>query len=226
MLGVEEREFSRAEGHVKLYSSHGALFHRVHRGCRSPQVSHCCGSLAVQTRHFYALANRERCSGRDVEVVLLSEVEGTVKSFSDHCSYGFVSCDGIGGDGWFVAASLVSQPFQQLLEVGLIHLVRISQPKPGTICMLLGSSSLEGAIVPPAAVTAAAAFSSEHNCLAPVVRLVELGEEDLSQRVAPIPLHAMCEEVKSSVELRSGARPAPVRVAFVSPAGLHSRDRS
>lgn len=67
---------------------------------------------------------------RDVEVVLSPDVEGTVKSFSEHRSFGFVSCDGIGGDGWFTAASMevsslndhsllsaLSETFQQGLEV-------------------------------------------------------------------------------------------------------------
>ena len=43
---------------------------------------------------------------RDVEAVLIPEVGGTVKSFGGHRSFGVVSCDGSGGDGWFAAASL------------------------------------------------------------------------------------------------------------------------
>ena len=78
---------------------HGVRLHRVRRrdfwrailagrrACRPPQVSHCWGSLAAQNS---ALLCRD-------EVVLLPEVEGTGKSFSDHRSIG----DGIGEDGWF-----------------------------------------------------------------------------------------------------------------------------
>ena len=48
----------------------------------------------------------KRPTVRDVQAALLPEVEWTVKSFSDHRSLGFVSCDGIGGGGRFAATSL------------------------------------------------------------------------------------------------------------------------
>ena len=66
---------------------------------------------------------------RDVEFSVVPEVEGTVKSFSDHRNFGFVFCDAFVGDGRFPASlevsslnnhSLFSAPsdaFQQGLEV-------------------------------------------------------------------------------------------------------------
>uniref|UniRef100_A0A7S1F110 CSD domain-containing protein n=1 Tax=Noctiluca scintillans TaxID=2966 RepID=A0A7S1F110_NOCSC len=67
---------------------------------------------------------------REVEVVLLPEVNATVKSFSDQSGYGFVSCDGIDGDVWFAGAAVLS-PQRRPLGPGMRVRVEVFQMEDG-----------------------------------------------------------------------------------------------
>jgi len=67
---------------------------------------------------------------REVEVVLLPEVNATVKTFSDQSGYGFVSCDGINGDVWFAGAAVLS-PQRRPLGPGMRVRAEVFQMEDG-----------------------------------------------------------------------------------------------
>jgi cold shock CspA family protein len=138
-LRVEESEYKYVEALVKFFSlDKGYGFIECpEEGCDVrflkddvPVVHQKFLTAGVPLR-FKLDTSSTRPRVRDVKVVLLPEVEGTVKSFSDHSSYGFVSCDGIDGDIWFAAASVEGVGSHRPLGPGMRVVVEIFQTADG-----------------------------------------------------------------------------------------------
>ena len=101
---VEESQSSCAEGHVKFHSSRMEVrLFDVRFSMEDVPVVHHKFLTAGVLLQFKLGTSVPRRTGGVVKVVLLPEGEGTIKSSSDHRRYGLVSCDGVGGDGWFEA---------------------------------------------------------------------------------------------------------------------------
>jgi len=107
------RQDTWCEGHIKFFLSekgHGFIVCKdqgdvfisqddVQRG----DVTHLTAGVPLR---FKLDLSGVRPRARDVEVLLLSSVEGVVKSYSARKKYGFVSSFGLSEDVWFSASSV------------------------------------------------------------------------------------------------------------------------
>lgn len=120
------RQDTWCEGHIKFFLSekgHGFIVCKdqgdvfisqddVQRG----DVTHLTAGVPLR---FKLDLSGVRPRARDVEVLLLSSVEGVVKSYSARKKYGFVSSFGLSEDVWFSASSVAEATNHQPVGPGV-----------------------------------------------------------------------------------------------------------